>query len=383
MLKIKYLISIAVPLTVLLGSCGRSPELAAVRELATLAEQAQEKLPKVANDIHDSCLRAARYKAPAVIPLAPAISTIETSRSQDKNEVVEAINDLINRTSSSLPTTQQLNDLKNKLNSLNPSSNRLQQRADEQQKCQTLKENSPLGKNIKNGNAVIVLYLQKLVSVASENISFDNEFNNFSASSKNLAGELTPLFKLAEKDTNVVQSQVEAGTGLANFILTSIFRKKRLDTLKTIIPETDKALTTYSKGLEIVVQRVYIDQYLKTEERSLDGYYEDIINDLLKSNQQLEGLSVIALADVLVKLDQEKWNPEKDRIEERRKLAEDYIDVLETVVASHNKLATIYGEGKEPSKEVVKELLDKNRKALKNFVDQANSLQEKSNSSLK
>lgn len=383
MLKIKYLISIAVPLTVLLGSCGRSPELAAVRELATLAEQAQEKLPKVANDIHDSCLRAARYKAPAVIPLAPAISTIETSRSQDKNEVVEAINDLINRTSSSLPTTQQLNDLKNKLNSLNPSSNRLQQRADEQQKCQTLKENSPLGKNIKNGNAVIVLYLQKLVSVASENISFDNEFNNFSASYKNLAGELTPLFKLAEKDTNVVQSQVEAGTGLANFILTSIFRKKRLDTLKTIIPETDKALTTYSKGLEIVVQRVYIDQYLKTEERSLDGYYEDIINDLLKSNQQLEGLSVIALADVLVKLDQEKWNPEKDRIEERRKLAEDYIDVLETVVASHNKLATIYGEGKEPSKEVVKELLDKNRKALKNFVDQANSLQEKSNSSLK
>ncbi|MDZ7969792.1 MAG: hypothetical protein RM368_33425 [Nostoc sp. DedSLP03] len=383
MLKIKYLISIAVPLTVLLGSCGRSPELAAVRELATLADQAQEKLPKVANDIHDSCLRAARYKAPAVIPLAPAISTIETSRSQDKNEVVEAINDLINRTSSSLPTTQQLNDLKNKLNSLPPSSNRLQQRADEQQKCQILKENFPLGKNIKNGNAIIVLYLQKLVSVASENISFDNEFNNFSASSKNLAGELTPLFGLAEKDTNVVQSQVEAGTGLANFILTSIFRQKRLDTLKTIIPETDKALTTYSKGLEIVVQRVYIDQYLKTEERSLDGYYEDIINDLLKSNQQLEGLSVIALADVLVKLDQEKWNPEKDRIEERRKLAEDYIDVLETVVASHNKLATIYGKGKDPSKEVVKELLDKNRKALKNFVNQANSLQEKSNPLLK
>ena len=377
MLKIKYLISITVPLTVLLGSCGSSPELAAVQELATLADQAQEKLPKVANDIHDSCLRAARYKAPAVIPLAPAISTIETSRSQDKNEVVEAINDLINRTSSSLPTTQQLNDLKNKLNSLTPSSNRLQQRADEQQKCQILKENFPLGKNIKNGNAVIVLYLQKLVSVASENISFDNEFNNFSVSSKNLAGELTPLFGLAEKDTNVVQSQVEAGTGLANFILTSIFRKKRLNTLKTIIPETDKALTTYSKGLEIVVQRVYIDQYLKTEERSLDGYYEDIINDLLKSNQQLEGLSVIALADVLVKLDQEKWNPEKDRIEERRKLAEDYIDVLETVVASHNKLATIYGKGKDPSKEVVKELLDKNRKALKNFVNQANSLQKK------
>lgn len=377
MLKIKYLISIAVPLTVLLGSCGSSPELAAVQELATLADQAQEKLPKVANDIHDSCLRAARYKAPAVIPLAPAISTIETSRSQDKNEVVEAINDLINRTSFNLPNTQQLNDLKNKLNSLPPSSNRLQERADEQQKCQILKEKFPLGKNIKNGNAVIVLYLQKLVSVASENINFDNEFNNFSASSKNLAGELTPLFGLAEKDTNVVQSQVEAGTGLANFILTSIFRKKRLDTLKTIIPETDKALTTYSKGLEIVVQRVYIDQYLKTEERSLDGYYEDIINDLLKGNQQLEGLSVIALADVLVKLDQEKWNPEKDRIEERRKLAEDYIDVLETVVTSHNKLATIYGKGKDPSKEVVKELLDKNRKALKNFVNQANSLQKK------
>ncbi|MEH2362687.1 hypothetical protein [Nostoc sp.] len=381
----KYLISIAVPLNVLLVSCGSSPELAEVRELATLADQAQKKLPKIADDIYDSCLRAARYKAPVLIPLDPAISTRETSRSQNTNEVTQPINDLINRTPSSLPTTQQLNDLKRKLNSSTSSSNRLQQRADAQKNCQRLEENSPsvLVKKMKNGNAVVVLYLQKLVSVASENITFDDEFNNFSASSQNLAGELTPLFGLNEKDTKVIQSQVEAGTGLANFILTSIFHQKRLDTLKTIIPETDEALTTYSKGLKIVVQRVYIDQYLNNEEALLDGYYEDIINDLLESNQQLEGRSVIALADVLVKLDQEKWNPEKDRIQKRRKLAEDYINVLETIVASHHQLATIYGEGKKPSAEVMKELLGKNRKALKNFVDQANGLDEKSNPSLK
>lgn len=378
MLKMKYLISIAVPLTVLLGSCGSSPELAEVRELATLADQAQKKLPKVADDIYDSCLRSARYKAPVLIPLDPAISTRETSRSQNINEVTQPINDLINRTPYSLPTAQQFNDLKRKLNSPNNSiHNRLQQRADAQKNCQRLEENSPsvLVKKIKNGNAVVVLYLQKLVSVASENIIFDDEFNNFSASSQNLAGELTPLFGLNEKDTKVIQSQVEAGTGLANFILTSIFRQKRLDTLKTIIPETDEALRTYSNGLEIVVQKVYIDQYLNNEEALLDGYYEDIINDLLESNQQLEGRSVIALADVLVKLDQEKWNPEKDRIQERRKLAEDYINVLKTIVASHHQLATIYGEGKNPSAEVMKQLLGKNRKALKNFVDQANSLE--------
>ncbi|MEH1848695.1 MAG: hypothetical protein V7L25_27925 [Nostoc sp.] len=381
----KYLISITVPLTVLLGSCGSSPELAEVRELATLADQAQEKLPKVADDIYDSCLRAARYKAPDLIPLDPAISTREISRLQNTNEVTQTINNLINRKPSILPNTQQLNDLKSKLNSTTSSSNILQQRADDQKYCQRLEEDSPsvLVKKMKNGNAVVVLYLQKLVSVASENITFDDEFNNFSASSQNLAGELTPLFGSNEKDTKVVQSQVEAGTGLANFILTSIFHQKRLDTLKTIIPETDEALTTYSKGLEIVVQKVYIEKYLNNEEALLDGYYEDIINDLLENNQQLEGRSVIALADVLVKLDQEKWNPEKDRIQERRKLAEDYINVLKTIVASHHQLATIYGKGKKPSAEVMKELLGKNRKALKNFVDQANSLEEKSNHSLK
>lgn len=53
--------------------------------------------------------------------------------------------------------------------------------------------------------------------------------------------------------------------------------------------------------------------------------------------------------DTVLKLE-DRWNLEKDKIQERRQLGEDYIDLLQQIVSSHQNLAAIYDSGQKPSK---------------------------------
>ncbi|AVZ29563.1 hypothetical protein [Nodularia spumigena] len=148
-------------------------------------------------------------------------------------------------------------------------SSRLQQRVEAQKDCDQLESAaSPreLSSLMNQGNGIIILYMKKLGQLASENLlDFDTELIKLQASSENFSDGLTNLFGANLQERSLVTTQVNAGLKLLQIITEQILEGKRLDTLNEVIPSANQPLATYAKGLEIVLQRVYIDQYLRAE----------------------------------------------------------------------------------------------------------------------
>jgi hypothetical protein len=363
--------------SLIISSCGSDPNLAKVREFSKNANEAKENLPKIAADFYESCLRSARYKA---VNILPPESTGNVSTVAEKDVILEqikALEDRLRQEPNNSSLVAEIQKLNQKLQQLPPSSDRLQERIDAQKRCneksQFASSTEPqiptryLGELMETGNIVIVSYMEKLGEVAGEDINFDNEFASLKSNANNLTNKLTDIFKISGSDR--IQERVGAGVDIANFILTQIFEGKRRNTLKEVIPATNEPLQLYAKGLQTVVQRVYIDQSLREEERALDLYYIDYINEILDSKERQEGNSTVTIANTLISLDKDRWNPEKDRIQERREAAYAYIKLLQTIIDSHQELATIYRDGKEPSKQTLKQIMNSNNQALKNLVE--------------
>ncbi len=319
--------SLIIPFVLIISSCGSNADLAKIREFSQLSNSAQEALPKIANDVYLSCLKAARYRAVDTLPLkAENISQQTNVRDGD----------------------------------------RLDDRTDAQKECDETARN--LGPKMKQGNAIVVMYMQKLGELASDNLTnVDPEFERLKQSSGDLVSAL------GEQGLALQQQQVDAGLDIFNFLVEGILEGKRVDTLSEVIPALDQPLQRYSEGLKVVVKKVYVEQYLRTEEAQLDNYYKDYIRDLLASKARTQGDSTLILTDTLLSLD-DKWNSHKDEIQKRRDLAVSYINLLEAITASHHELAQIYGGGETPSAQKVNKMLEKNTKALKDLVDKAEKL---------
>ncbi|KZL50619.1 hypothetical protein A2T98_06545 [Nodularia spumigena CENA596] len=314
------------PLFLTITSCGSNPNLAKVRQFSLLAEQAEKQLPVIASDLYLSCLKIARYKAISLLPTQ-----------LDPNAGV---------------------------------SSRLQQRVEAQKDCdQPDAASSPLELSslMNQGNGIIILYMKKLGQLASDNLlNFDTEFSKLQASSENFSDGLTNLFGASPEERSLVTTQVNAGIKLLQIITEQVLEGKRLDTLNEVIPGANQPLATYAKGLETVLQRVYIDQYLRAEETALNQYYIDYISDIA-DRKLLDNSSSLLSIDTVLSLE-DRWNSEKDKIQQRRQLGQDYIELLQQIVSSHQRLADIYKNGQKPSQKEVKEMMDKNTKALENFV---------------
>lgn len=312
--------SLILPFVLILGSCGSNADLAKVREFSQLSSSAKDALPKIANDVYLSCLRAARYRAVSTLPPKSG-------------------------------------------NTLQQTSDRLDDRTEAQKECDKTARN--LGPKMKKGNGVIVLYMQKLGDLASENLTnVDPEFNQLKQSS----GELGEA--LGKQGLALQPEQITAGLDIFKFLTQGILDGKRVNTLSEVIPALDQPLQLYSDGLKVVVDRVYIGQYLRSEEAGLNNYYKDYIRDILASKARTQGDSALSLTDTLLSLD-DKWNLQKDEIQKRRDFAFSYINLLGSITASHHELAQIYGEGKTPSAQNVNKILEKNTKSLKDFVDKS------------
>jgi len=108
---------------------------------------------------------------------------------------------------------------------------------------------------------------------------------------------------------------------------------------------------------------------LRTEERSLDQHYIDYIGNIADEKFRQDTTSLVDI-DTVLKLD-DRWNSEKDKIQERRQLGEDYIKLLQQIVSSHQNLASIYNNGQKPSQKQVSEMTQKNIKALEKFIKTA------------
>jgi hypothetical protein len=317
--------SLIIPFVLILSSCGSNADLAKVREFSQLSNSAKEALPKIANDVYLSCLRSARYRAVSTLP----------------------------------PTTQQTNVY-------DPQNDRLEDRTDAQKECDTTARK--LGPKMKQGNAIVAVYIQKLGELASDNLTnVDPEFDQLKQSSGDLGAAL------GKQGLALQPEQITAGLDLFKFLVEGILNGKRVDTLSEVIPALDQPLQLYSDGLKVVVDRVYIGTYLRIEEADLDKYYKHYIREILASKARTQGDSTLALTDTLLSLD-DKWNTQKDEIQTRRDLAFSYINLLGAITASHHELAQIYGGGETPSAQKVNKMLEKNTKALKDFVDKAEKL---------
>jgi|GEM_PF-3425780 len=365
---------IAIPLMFIVISCGSDPNLQKVREFSENANRAKVSLPVIANDIYLSCLREARYRTVSILP-PDMLSPIEKREAIDKkiNDLKKEILELSGADPSS-KLSNQIRKLRLKLESDGETFQiiDLQSRIEAQKKCE--KESSTLGPKMITGSLVIILYMEKLGSIASEKlINFDSQFNELKAKTGDLQGELTAIFNTPNEET-----AVNAGLDIANFILTAVFDGKRRETLSEVIPLANPRLKNYASGLQKVIKRVYVDQYLRREESSLDNYFIDYIEDILDSKARKEGNSVIALANTLISLDQDRWNPRKDEIQQRRSLANSYIALLQTIIDGHEELAVIYGKGEEPSKQVVENLLDKSNVSLKEYIKRSDEVSQNS-----
>jgi hypothetical protein len=380
------IIASLLPISFFINSCGTDANLAKVRSFSQGAEGVDNAVITIADDFYRSCLRAARYKAVNVLP---SDGTDGIPVIVEKEELVKKIADLENRLNSKTPNpalTQELENLKQKLEQLPTNSDRLQQRVDAQKKCdETIKVeglSEPqikmlyLGSAMKQGNSVISLYPKKLGELAAADlVNFDSEFSTLNSSSKNLLSKLNTLLGTASEDTAKTEERAKSGLDLTNFILKQVFNGKRTETLKEAITQANQPLKDYAEGLQIVVQKVYIDQYLKTEESSLDNYYIDYIQEILDSNERNQGNSVITIADLLIDIDRERWNPEKDEIQKRREVAYAYIELLKNLVASHEELAAIYNNGEQPDEEVLQKAINSNNKAMKKLTEKSEALE--------
>ncbi|NES20858.1 MAG: hypothetical protein F6K41_18470 [Symploca sp. SIO3E6] len=385
------------PIFFLFTGCGSNPNLAKIREFAMYANEANQQLPLIAGDFYPSCLRAARYFAVDILPSDDSSVILSTVTAVELEALSQQINDLEialeenPALSSQVEQLQQLEEsLKRRLE--NPPSesiaepNFLQARVDAQKACNETQQfageateqipSQYLGSLMEMGNGVIVNYLLKLGELAGADlIDFDTQFDILIGNSRNLTNQLTNLFEVPPGDRGLIKERVTAGLELANFIVDQIFEGQRRETLKEAITLGNQPLKNYAEGLQSVVQRVYIEQYLRTEESFLDQYYIEYISAVLDSNERKQGNSVLSMAELLIAIDNDRWNPAKDQIQEQRNLGLEYIKLLQTIIDGHQELADIYSNGEEPSSQAVEKLFDESSLALKEFIEKAKSVE--------
>ena len=375
-LKINNLKSIfsIVPISLLIVSCNSDANLAKVRQFSENADQVAQKLPVITDDFYVSCLRKAYYE-----PIrfesnnTKANSDLNTKNKQALLKI-SLLNKQLVTQGFGLQNKQKLKELEQKLesnllaDSQKDSGDYQSKRLNTAKEC-GLTENQKTSKKhlsslMNKGNSVIVLYMKKLGTLASEDlINFDSEFNSLATNLTSFKSDFSVIPQLSDQ-------QISSGSIIASLIVNQSFENERVDTINDVVTIANQPLKNYVAGLQNVIKRVYLGQYLENEETSLDTYYTYYIDKILDNDNNQ---SVANIAQVLVNIDRD-WNLAKLKIQERKDFANSYIDLLQNVVDGHQQLATIYNDGKQPSGKEIQQVIDTNNKAVKDFVNKAKAL---------
>lgn len=379
--NLKPIISI-IPISLMIASCDTDANLKKVRKFSDNADLIAQTLPAITDDFYESCLRKAHYE---VID----ISQTNKGLNPKKQQIISKIKDLnrqLNTYNSSSLVKQNLKELEQKLELNLPSdstqkvSDPLNNRLGASSKCsqtQNQESRQDLGSLMDKGNSIIILYMKKLGTLASDDlINFDSEFTNLGTSLTSLNSELRQLFSITSSDPATINRQITSGSSLASFIVNQSFENERIETLDEVVTIANEPLQNYAPSLQTIVERVYINQYLRSEETGLNEYYYYYIQEILETQPSNNGDSVINLTRTLIDMDRD-WNQATAEIQERRELADFYVNLLQSVVDGHEQLAAIYNNGKQPSSKEIKEVVDTNSKAVTIFVDKAKALNKK------
>ncbi|KAB8321090.1 hypothetical protein SD81_006215 [Tolypothrix campylonemoides VB511288] len=285
-----------VPFALLLNSCGR--DFPSVQKLGKMTTKLEESSSIMANDIYDSCITKTKY-----------ISFLSTSKPSQ----------------------------------ISPDPFFLKEQ--HQKYCDDSKK--PIVISVKAANTLVINYIQSLGKLATgDTVSFDKNLNSLADSLKNLKG----------KGFSVNGSDVDAGIGIARFLLNAATREFRREKIKQAVLCIDKDIQTYigqvstpsgkesvsdqpeTAGLIALTQKAYINGTLKEEEEQIKTYFSTYIAAMTRPQTHP--------VDFL-KLD-EDYNKAINSLRNRREAAQNYIKILTQIAEMHAELKENFqGKGKD------------------------------------
>ncbi|WP_414513774.1 hypothetical protein [Nostoc sp. PCC 9305] len=308
MFKKKSLISVVIPITILLGSCGAN--FKSVEDFSKSKEIVKRASNDFAEDIYQSCLRRTRY--------------------------VNLVSD-----------------------------DGIDQRNNKRKKCETIAR--PDSDNFKKVVSILIDYMDALGAIASgKDLSLDNSIDNLGQSIKDLSiGDNNK--KLDENAVDGGSQILKVLFDLAtNKIREDALQKAIVCTNEPIhkyitgnsVPATDENGVDLYKpatgGLIFLVEDSYLNKggILGIEAEAIDTYYEPYFATLRKlgndrqinqSNYQ-QVVDQITVGESLIK----DYNKSMERMAEKEQAARAYNQILFSTVKTHNQLRKEFEEGLKP-----------------------------------
>ncbi|MBD2255403.1 hypothetical protein [Nostoc parmelioides] len=320
----KLAATVLVPFFLVLGGCGSSADIEAAKNLSKVGQKANLAFEKIANDLYQSCLRAADYT-----PLQ-SLSNAGINEARIKKE-------------KSCYENQQSEP--NLFNYINPKT--------------TPKEASQA---LNKGNLVIMNYLIALGQLASDDlINYDPELNSIQES----------LVKIPKIQTDVV----DAGTAIARFLFRVFSEQERRSTLKDAVLANDQSLIFYIDGFSKAINKGYINGALETEKTAVDNYYRKYLGNIINvvNSSRLEGIGVVLRDQTIVDLDRD-WKITKSAIVEKQKIAENYVAILKKISQDHHKIKEMYQKDENPSPTEIRKMVKTYVKEIDELVQQSNKV---------
>lgn len=171
---------------------------------------------------------------------------------------------------------------------------------------------------------------------------------------------------------SLLSQQKEAGIGILNIlgtIIRSFVEQSRLETLQRVIVDADPNVQTFVSGFRRITERGYI-KFLENENVAIDNYYETYISGVLSERQEGD---VSGLTTYLMSL-QDQWRERRDSVDERIKLAQDYLRLIDSIASTHNDLKSKFAKGEVPDAQQVNQLINSYTAELKTLTRQIKAL---------
>jgi hypothetical protein len=318
----KLALKVLVPLVLLLGGCGRSEDIEAAKSLSKVGREADIVFEKIADDLYQSCLRAANY--------TPLKSSTTEGINQDRVTAEKECDDN--------PQLEQ-----NSLDSVNHKP--------------TPKDASQA---LTNGNGVIIKYLIALGQLASDDlINYDPQLNSIEDSLKQIPGIQTDV--------------VGAGTAIAQFLFRVFSEQERRSTLKDAVLANDQNLTSYIDGFSNAINKGYSKGALESEKVAVDEYYRSYLGSIINTvnSSNVEGIGVVIRDKAIVELDRE-WEATKSTLVEKQKIADLYVEILKQISQDHHTIKEMYQKDEKPSSTQIRKMVKSYVKKLDKLVEQSN-----------
>ena len=354
--QLKWIVFMSFPL--FLWGCEMDEDLKAVRDFADTASSGTEIFTAISDDFYGSCLRKARHPNLNLTFSAQEFEDLVDRSTVSVNNDVE-FNPSPNKNNLSSPATDTNSKLKSFANL----------RKIKEEECQHIFGDSAT--QLDELNQIVADYIQKLGELAN------GEATNYSNNLQQLENAIANLDRSFNISTDpklafLSENQIGSAKSIVGFLIETNNRDFQKEQLIEVISESDDDLQKIIGGLSSITARDYISM-LDSEQQQLNSYYQDsILRELFRLEQaksesgNRDNLPLIAI------LVDSQWRVEKSKIDELRKLADNYVRVITEIGKAHNDLKNYLQDPTVAfTPEQVDRLIDKRTRAIKPLVNEA------------